>query len=59
MPYVFIIMVALMIFPNELLELYISDQLCFEMLLLEIRGKTISYAFFFKARKRNGTTTRK
>ena len=30
--------------PNEELDLQISDQLFFEMLLLEIRGKSISYA---------------
>ena len=34
----------LMNIPNEELELQISDQLFFEMLLLEIRGKSISYA---------------
>ena len=33
-------------FPNEELKLTISDQLFFEMLLLEIRGKNISYASF-------------
>ena len=45
--------------PNEPIELDVSDQLFFEMLLLEIRGKTISYASYTnlkKARKRNGTT---
>ena len=30
--------------PNSDLQLQISDQLFFEMLLLEIRGKSISYA---------------
>ena len=34
--------------PNEHVELIISDQLYFEMLLLEIRGKTISYASYKK-----------
>ena len=38
--------------PNEELKLTISDQLFFEMLLLEIRGKTISYASFNKKMER-------
>ena len=38
--------------PNEELKLTISDQLFFEMLLLEIRGKTISYASFKKKMER-------
>ena len=43
--------------PNEELKLTISDQLFFEMLLLEIRGKTISYASFNK--KKNGKRKRR
>ena len=38
--------------PNEELKLTITDQLFFEMLLLEIRGKTISYASFKKKMER-------
>ena len=34
--------------PNETIQFQISDQLFFEMLLLEIRGKTISYASYKK-----------
>ena len=42
--------------PKEELKLTISYQLFFEMLLLEIRGKTISYASF---NKKNGKRKRR
>ena len=38
--------------PNEELKLTISDQLFYEMLLLEIKGETISYASFKKKMER-------
>ena len=38
--------------PHSELQFYISDQLWFETLLMEIRGKTISYASFRKKQTR-------
>ena len=46
------------IIPNVEIQFVINDQLFLETLLMEIRGKTISYsAFKNKEKKRNGKTT--
>ena len=46
------------IIPNVEIQFIINDQLFLETLLMEIRGKTISYsAFKNKGKKRNGKKT--
>ena len=37
--------------PDELIEFQINDHLFFEVLLMEIRGKTIFYATYKKERR--------
>ena len=42
--------------PNEHIQFTINDQLFFETLMMEIRGKTISYSSLEKNTKDNGWT---